>query len=281
MQVKKRLFVFLTVMALWIILPTIARAEGGNVTPVFDENVSCCFNTIGKLAFIPTKDNYSVMQGGGADGKYAYYAMISPIKHPNEAVIYKYDMETWKCVAVSEPLPLGHANDITYDPALGCLLVAYANIKRICYVDPDMLSYMGDERTPVSFSRLEYLTETGQVLVGTGYTLAKFSKDNWKTIDSYFDCEFAQYVTQGLTSDGVYIYDIRWNDNLYEASLTDKSLVCDYIVVHDLDGRYFGSFPVCGLKGEPENIIWLGGMRFAIGCNGSDSVYLTELCMAD
>lgn len=157
-------------------------------------------------------------------------------------------------------------------------MIPYVDMNRVYYVDPETLTEIGFDRTLLSIHRLEYLPENSQILIGSGYTLAICQKGSWKQMDSYFLCQGNRYVTQGLTCDGTYIYDVRWNDTLYDASLQDPAILCDFIVVHDLSGRYFGDFPIYGLSGEPENIIWLGGSHFAVGCNGSDSVYLVELC---
>ena len=56
------------------------------------------------------KPGYSVMQGGGTDGKYAYVALINKSVSPEHSLIYKYDLETLELVKVSEPLPTCHTN---------------------------------------------------------------------------------------------------------------------------------------------------------------------------
>lgn len=269
-------------LALWAVIMIIAiccgcavaeeSAEDAQVR--FEEGCSYYFQATECVAKVPTVDNYRVLQGGGTDGKYAYYAMADNI---NKAIIYKYDMETWECIASSEPLKLGHANDITYDPEENKLIVAFTNNTKLCYVDPDTLTSIDNEYITVYPHRLQYIPQTKQMLIGSSYMLLFFEKGDYKTAKSSFTCQGNRFTTQGLTCDGSYVYDVRWDDEQYKASLIDQSIVCDWIVVHDVQGKYIGDLPIYGLEGEPENIIWLGGNRFVIGCNGSDSVYLTEL----
>lgn len=234
------------------------------------------FQATGLAVHIPTVDRFRCLQGGGTDGTYAYYAMTNAV---DTAIIHKYDLKTWSHTAASEPLKLGHANDITYDAEHHRLIVAHIDMQRVCYVDPDTLTDIGFDRTLSSIHRLSYLPETNRLLMATGYILTIYPNGNYKRADDYFICQSSRFTTQGLTSDDRYVYDVRWDYQTYAAG--DKDAVCDYIVIHTLDGQYIGEIPVYGLEGEPENIIYLGGYDFVIGCNGSNNVYFVTLIQDD
>lgn len=273
-SVKHSLMIFVVLVFLLAFSALILAHEAAEEEFVLDKDKHYYVQVTDCAVHIPTNEPYRYLQGGGTDGKYAYYAMT---EGKDYALIYKYDLKNWQCVAISEPLKLGHANDITYDSNRHRLIVAYVELNRVCYVDPDSLTDLGFDRTLFSVHRLEHLPKSNQLLIGSGYYLSFFQDGNYRRSDSYFECQGNRYVTQGLACDENYVYDVRWDVDQYEASLANDTIVCDFIVVHDVQGNYIGDIPVYGLSGEPENIICLGGNQFAIGCNGSDSVYLAEL----
>lgn len=272
----KRLFA--AMLALMLVLSSLCagaeETETQDAPLVLEAGGNYYFQATECVAKLPTVENCRVLQGGGTDGKYIYIAMADNV---SKAIIYKYDMETWECVASSEPLKLGHANDITYDPDENLLIIPHTSNGKLHQVDPETLTIVGSETLPVNISRLQYIPEMNQMLVGSSYMLIFYEKGNYDKPVSNFMCQGDRLTTQGLTCDGSYVYDVRWDREQYKASLNDDSILCNWIVVHSVTGEFIGEFPVYDLEGEPENISWLGGNRFAIGCNDSDSIILAEL----
>lgn len=206
------------------------------------------------LASVPAEGEYRYAQGGGTDGTYAYFAMAAKNQAEEKAVLYKYDLNTWELTAVSEPLPLGHANDITFDPVNNRLIISHCSMfqGRLCYVDPETLTYLGHGKSSLKNRAVEYLPDTGELLIASGFEFC-FLNEKLK-ITRHFACGNGQYVSQGLCCDGTYIYDVRWDDENKTAR----------IIVHDMDGNYIGDFPVAGAPGEPESIFRLEDGDFAI-----------------
>lgn len=270
----KKLLIGIMICVLACAACALAFADDTASGRVLEAGKDYYFQTLKKLTKVPTIDAFSVMQGGGRDEKYAYYAMV---RRDVETKIFKYDLETWKCVAVSEPLLLGHCNDLAYDPVNHRLAVARVYAPYISFIDPETLTVTDKERTLIYVHRLAYVPDESELVTASNYTYMLYNADNYKKAIGYFDCQGYHYTTQGMTVDSSYIYDIRWDDSLYEQSLTDKTVQCDYIVIHDLAGNFIGNFPVYGLEGEPENIFILDNGQFVIGCNGSDSAYLVEM----
>lgn len=215
---------------------------------------------------VPNEGGYVTMQGGGTDGTYAYYGMIN--KESTEAVIYKYEIATWKLVKKSAPIPSFHTNDITYDSVNKRLVISTCmkddNYRGMCTVDPETLELIESFTINHSIRALDYLPWCNRYLLGTNYyftlTDEKFNKIS--TIDSVSK----QYTTQGLCCDEKYIYDVRFVNG------SD----IHYIVVHDFDGNYYGEIPLLGAPSEPENMFRLGN-EFFLGCNGADAVLRVEL----
>lgn len=85
---------------------------------------------------------YGVMQGGCTDGTYAYYALVN--KSNNKVKIAKQKLSSGKIVAVSDPMAMDHANDMTYDSKNKRLVVTHntEHKKRVSFVSTS-LKYQG------------------------------------------------------------------------------------------------------------------------------------------
>lgn len=229
---------------------------------------SYAFYSIKKLADVPTTGSFSVLQGGGTDGKYAYYAMISKATKPEKAIIYKYDLSTWELTATSKALPSAHTNDITYDAKNDRLVISYCANKAgdvmsssgLVFVDPNDLTFIEYIDAPTTSRGIDYLPQTNQYILGAGYTFY-LTDEKFNTI-SYFTCGYPQLTTQGLCTDGKYIYDPRWKSGAKYQTIT----------VNTLEGKFIKAVPLYNISGEPENL-FRDGNSFVMGCNGSDAVF--------
>ena len=184
-------------------------------------------------------DGRDGMQGGGTDGKYAYYALYED----DIANIYKFDLETWELVAVSEAMPTGHSNDITYVPEKNVLMIADCTEKDgwagVHYVDPDTLEYLEYGILPYGCRGLDYVPELQQYVITGSYTHNIYDKD-FNFIKS-FNCGFPQDTTQGLYCDGSYIYDSRWGENDEEDHSGQN-----HLLIHDLEGNFISHGEIHG-----------------------------------
>ena len=231
-----------------------------------------CFYSLDFLANVPTSGGYSVIQGGGTDGKYAYYGMINKATAPETAYIYKFDLETWELVAVSKSLPTAHTNDITYDSKHHRLVISYCSSKEgttmsspgIVFINPDDLSFIEYIDAPTKNRGLDYLPETNQYILAAGYNFY-LTDENFNTIRS-FTCGFPQNTTQGMCTDGKYIYDPRWKSGSRYQIIT----------INTIEGNFVSAVNLYNIDGEPENI-FRDGNSFVMSCNSSDNVYRLAL----
>jgi len=231
-----------------------------------------CFYSIEKLASVPTNGGYGGLQGGGTDGKYAYYAMINTSTKPETALIYKYDLATWELVATSKSLPSAHTNDITYDSKNHRLVISYCSNKEgttmsapgLVFVNPDDLSFIEYIDAPTKSRGLDYLPGTNQYILAAGYNFY-LTDENFNTISS-FTCGYPELTTQGLCTDGKYIFDPRWNSGARYQTIT----------INTIDGQFISAVELHNIDGEPENL-FRDGNSFVMGCNKSDSVFRIAL----
>jgi len=250
--------------------------EFPNPEEIINSGKEYAFYSVDKLADVPTKGNYSVLEGGGTDGKYAYYAMISKSTKPETAYIYKYDIKTWELVSTSKSLPTAHTNDITYDSKNHRLVVSYCSSKEgttmsssgIVFVNPDDLSFIEYIDVPTLSRALDYIPEKNQYVLAAGYNFY-LTDENFNTV-STFTCGYPKLTTQGLCTDGKYIYDPRWQSGAKYQTIT----------INTLDGKFVGAIPLYGIDGEPENI-FRDGNSFVMGCNKSDAVFRLALLYKD
>ena len=247
-------------------LELIVECDDGFLSPeeVMASGREMAFYTVEKLADIPTYFGCDVQQGGGSDGKYAYYAMINKTTTPETGMIYKFDMSTWELVAKSSPMPSGHTNDITYDSKNHRLVISYCSAddgyKGLVFVNPDTLEFIEYIVCPTSNRGVCYLPATNQYLFATGYTF-HLTDENFNTIKSTKD-GYAELTTQGFYCDGKYIYDPRWKSGARYQTIT----------INTLDGKFIAAVPFYNVSGEPENI-FRDGNSFVMGCNNSDAVF--------
>jgi len=204
--------------------------------------------------------SYTVLEGGGTDGTYAYYAFLN--NTTDTAVITKIDIATWTVVKTSEQLDTGHTNDITYNPKLGLLVVNNSNDSwcGVSYIDPVTLTETEYRVNTISSRGISYIEETDQYVLGGVYDF--YITDSQFNLQKQFTCGNPQYTTQGLYCDGTYIYDVRY------ATANGTN----YITINNVNGTYAGTATLDGVSGEPENI-FRDGNDFYIAYNKSFVVY--------
>lgn len=193
----------------------------------------------------------NTMQGGCTDGKYAYYAFYED----DISNIYKFDLETWELVAVSEAIPTGHSNDITYIPEKNVLLVAGSTPQNgwfgASYVDADTLEYLEEVVLPYSCGGVEYVPSLKQYVIQNVYDYNICDKDF--NLIKNFTCGFSRDTDQGLYCDGNYIYDSRWG----EKDNPDHSGQ-NRLLIHDMEGNFISHGEIhgdpCDDESENENV---------------------------
>lgn len=70
-----------------------------------------------------SKEGYDIVQGSCTDGTYGYFIMFH--KKNNQCRIAKVSMKDLKIVTISDILPIGHGNDITYNSQLNYLVAVH------------------------------------------------------------------------------------------------------------------------------------------------------------
>lgn len=213
--------------------------------------------TLEKKLTIGQDENYKIMnmQGGGTDGKYAYYVMneygsTAEVK----SKIVKVDLDTWQIVKENGPLYMCHANDVAYDSDNDRLIICHCNVDSHIdsIVDPESLEVTETQRVDTRHYAIAYCAERGQYVVGKSETYdgAVLDKD-FKHILSFAGED--GHIKQGMECDGEFIYffqtGVRYN----------------WIWVYDWNGSFLKKFKV-PMVGESENL-FIRGDKFIAAFN--------------
>lgn len=200
--------------------------------------------------YIPIIGAHTVMQGAGTDGTYAYFACIDKTDSVEEGVIYKYRMSDWTLIATSKSLPIGHANDITYDAKNHRLLIptlgrGASGRSGLAIVDPDSLELIEEKYLGVGSWKIQYLPSTGGY-IADGNPI-KVLDSNFNVITTISE-PYREATHQNVWTDEKYIYDLRFTAWSYVE-------IPGYVAIYDFNGNDLGYVPLRGLgRCEPEGI---------------------------
>lgn len=184
-------------------------------------------------------NEYATVQGACTDGRYAYFAA-----QQGSTVILKYDMRTWKLVDSMEYTggELGHANDMTYNPARNLIIVANngPDYKRLTGIDPDTLAIRGTATLKINIYSIAYNPDRDIYVAGIsgGYKFALL--DNKFKVLKKFKGQNTGYTRQGCDCDENYIY--------FAQSGGDNA-----VVIYDYGGKYVDIVSL-GHSHEVENL---------------------------
>lgn len=222
---------------------------------------------------LPPEGSCDVLQGGCTDGAYAYLVLEDQKRAPGgksgdgECIIVKVDMATWRVAAKSQPLPLHHGNDLTYNPRTGQLLAVhcYGRPNDISFIDPHTLAVTDTREYFHSVYGIAYNAKRDQYVMAIrgGYDFAVF--DSRFELLRYVKGVDTRFVKQGIDCD---------DDYIYFATSGENAIVC-----YDWLGRYRGVYAVTGSDREAENLFHRGDewyLAFYRGGHRGGSVFRVE-----
>ena len=209
----------------------------------------------------PLETNKNV-QGGCSDGEKYYFQAFIHRDNPsgqehNEVRVVKIDMASGEVVKMSRNLWLHHANDMTFNPKTGKLLVCNNAPHRnwLTVLDPETLEMERTIELPVQIFGITYNEKRDVYAAGLSFGKSFCLLDaDFKVIDDkiYPPTPLTErYVNQGIGSDDDFIYFAFW----------DAQTLCDdpenfqsTVAAYRWDGEFAGliDFDIGPL--EPENI---------------------------
>ena len=191
---------------------------------------------------------YDTLQGACANDGFAYFSLFD--RNRNKCRIVKIRLKTLDVIKVSKPLPIYHANNLTYNTKKNLILATCCQVKdkRAVFIDPEKLTVVSKKDIKLKSSKK---IPKKVVKNYKGFTAIAYNE----THDCYvgrlrgnnnviiFDGNLkpARYVTlrgkrsyllnQGMESVGDYIYDVRSFKGKHRYSM---------VTIHTMTGRYVG-----------------------------------------
>lgn len=168
-----------------------------------------------RLAYdIKDSTGWGIPQGGCSDGTYFYQMVLTKQmsdENKNECEIVKVDLKSGNLIKRSGVLSLNHANDVTYNSKLNCLIVCHnaPNRDTLSYVDVNTLTIIKTFTIDYEIYCIDYNAAKDQYVVGLS------GGQSFRILDSDFKAvgkvhmptdDTTQYTTQGVGSDDEFIY---------------------------------------------------------------------------
>lgn len=224
-----------------------------------------------RVAGLAAPDDCPTPQGGWFDGRYWYQLFIGKDTEHNErdntVRLVRYDTQTGKTVRISDPLPLNHANDLTYNSRRGLLVAVHNNPNRklVSFIDPETLTVTETVTLPCRIYSLAYSPERDMYVAGIAGGQSFCLLDAaFRQVGGPFSPtpDTAGYITQGCACDARYIYFVLYRQNV--------------ITVYDWEGRHIRTLSIT-VSGEPENLSQVGGSLYVASAAGGAQLTRIEL----
>lgn len=227
---------------------------------------------------------YDTLQGACADSGYAYLSLYN--RNVEKCKIVKLDLATLKVIKVSKPLPIYHANNLTYNTKRDLIAATCCRVKgkRVVFIDPDKLT-VRSKKTIRLTKKVKHLPKSVRKNY-QGFTAIAYNEkhncyvgrlrgDNNVIIFNgkmkplryvRLSGKKAFLLNQGMESVGNYIYDVRSFKGKHKYNM---------VTIHTLSGKYVGKmkFPRGKSPGNELQCIFHDGKQFYAGYYFSTSQY--------
>ena len=233
-----------------------------------------------KLGSLSKDKDYKVAQGGCTDGRYIYIILENQNtggegykKESHYGKLCKIDVRTMALVKISEPLPIDHGNDCTYNADTNEIVIAHnsPNSKYISFVDADTLELKKtDKNNAYNMYAIAYNSNLKKYVVGLsgGYDYAVY--DNYPMMPKRYASIGMGYTRQGMDCDDKYIYLLQYKKNV--------------ITVYDWSGNCIKNISIENVPDEPEAIFHIDGQLYITsnrgGSTGGSNIYRIDITSA-
>lgn len=223
-----------------------------------------------EIVHIPYPDPvFRGFQGGCSDGQRYYYQVLMHYELSDRtqdfSCIAKVDLKEKRVVKYSGPMSLDHANDVTFHPGRGLLMVTNnkPNFKKITLIDPESLEIVGHDVSPLPLYALDYNAERDRYVAGISGRrefcildgdLSPLDGRTYRTT-----LETDRYTKQDVCADGDLLYFILW-----DGKHKDMEDFQNLVAIYDWDGNHRGNLEFNVGVQEPESISIVDGEIFAV-----------------
>ena len=204
---------------------------------------------------IPVRDGFKYTQGAATDGKYWYMTLYRKVGGVENVMLVKKDIATGEEAAVSDVLPLGHANGMCYDSLRNRLVVTNMEGKTLTFVDPETLTVIGTEDVSVPGTpyAITYNASKDCFVIAASGKL-HITDGDFKVKTEFYMVIDGRYATQDLDSDDDYIF---MNMSPIKGKASNN-----IVVVYSWETGYIKTVQMKA-PWESESLMNFGGNRYA------------------
>lgn len=254
---------------------TTAETFSNNLTDIHQLQAGVDYVVGGEQLFtIRSSDPaFAKIQGAYFDGERHYIAATRQLEGGYEDARILVVSNTGKLLRESEPLTLDHANNITFNPHIGQLVVSHCHSPdghyyRYSFVDPETLTITRTEDKEQPFFSMAYSPEKLQYASARwdGETLDFWDQDmnHLKTVD----VEWPPTLSQGVFCDAQGVYFVRSERFGYPSEIR----------IYDWNGNLTKTMPLfIPDNPEPESINIVGNTAYVVADDGKGSAVVYSL----
>ena len=220
------------------------------------------------FTFRSSDPEYYTVQGGYFNGEFFYVAVIRRDAGGHEKVRILELYADGEVLRESDPLPLDHANNISYVPKWDALLITHCQAPeghnaRFSLVDPITFDVLETDDLEYPFFAMAYCPENDRFASGewAGQTLDVWDGDMKPLL--HRDVEYPGSLSQGVFANAEGIWFVRSSQNGYPAEI--RVYDWDLNLLHEIPLKLSGNI-------EPESINIVDGEIFVIGTDWSKHV---------
>lgn len=195
---------------------------------------------------LPVSEKYTNVQGGCASDKYIYELL----SNGSESVVYVIDPISWKVKFITEPLCVGHGNDMCYNPVKDEIMIVHNRPNRweVSVYDAETMQFKRLENVVNEIFCMDYDRENNVYYAGESFTgqCVRFSSD--LKAENGFGVSYGDSTTQGMMYHGGKICYILYKPNVIRA--------------YSPSGEYLGEYKLPVSVGEPENAFYHNGSYY-------------------
>lgn len=234
--------------------------DGFSLSDMIRSGHTVIASSAGQVAKTAIYREFNIGQGSCSDGTYVYFVLRN--SNDTGALVVKHRLDDGSFVAVSDPLDLGHGNDMTYDTKNDRLVIAHGQSEGqiLTLVDPQTLTLIRDIDIPKGAGAITYNEKRNIYAISQGGSTLHMLTADFAWITSYTRPDDVPYTAQGMGSDDDYIY----------FPMSGKS--DNVLVVYDWEGRHITNITI-PLKQESESMFWVNGKYYVAFNHGGEMLH--------
>lgn len=231
--------------------------------PVITEPTQTKIMTVDKIG------DCRIVEGGCTDGEFIYLSLLCPTPEDDPvSTVVKINPKRKKIVKTAEGLHIDHANDMTYNPSTGEIVICNNMPRRnlVTFLDPETLEIKRTVTIGTEIFSIEYIPAEDCYYCGiaNSYNFGKFTAD-FTPVETYTGIDNG-FTRQSMSFQNGEFYHLFYKTNT--------------IYKYDPLGRCTGKTDLPVQENEAEDLFFIGGEMYVtynvLGASSGGIIYKVE-----